>query len=353
MLNRPRLIVPATALLVLGVAAAGTRAEPPRVTVNPYADVDWQTVERHHGNFHTHTTESDGAETPADVIDRYRQIGHDVLALTDHNRNTWPWSLFGRDAGELGMIAVPGNELSHHHHTLSLFCELETRTRDHETGIRQIQRSGGISALAHPGRYWRLDGDRVPERVVARYARLFRTYPTLIGMEVVNQGDRYPHDRALWDALLTELMPGRPVWGMANDDSHRMQHVGLNVTVLLLDKFDKAHVRAALEDGRYYFYTMTTTPPNRRDRDEVPVIRRIDHDPQRHTITIAAESAGKPVGDDAVRWFTAGGETVHIGPTLNLEIAAGLSRYVRAEIRGQTGLAFTQPFALTPNTPAP
>jgi len=335
------------ALLFVVAAAAAARAESPRVTVNPYANVDWQTVERHHGNFHTHTTESDGAETPGDVIDRYHAIGHDVLALTDHDRNTWPWSMFGRDPNELGMIAVSGNELSRHHHTLSLFSHLETRTHDHETAIRQVHNSGGISVLAHPGRYWRLDVDGdVPEDVTDRYARLFDTYATLIGMEVVNQGDRYPHDRALWDALLTELMPGRPVWGMANDDSHRMRHVGLNVTVLLLDEFDKQHVRAALTSGRYYFHTLTSTLRHKRNPAEVPVIRSIDHDPRERTITITAYSADEPVPDEAVRWFSAGGRLVHTGPTLDLEATDGLDKYVRAEIRGETGLAFTQPFGL-------
>ena len=40
------------------------------------------------GNLHTHTTESDGALDPAEVVRRYREAQYDFLALTDHGRVT-------------------------------------------------------------------------------------------------------------------------------------------------------------------------------------------------------------------------------------------------------------------------
>ncbi|MFB6248064.1 MAG: Ca2+-dependent phosphoinositide-specific phospholipase C [Salinibacter sp.] len=63
---------------------------------------------------------------------------------------------------------------------------------------------------------------RRPEmaRALAKYMGLFHQYDSLVGMEVHNQTDRYPWDRRLWDALLETMMPERPVWGFANDDSH-------------------------------------------------------------------------------------------------------------------------------------
>lgn len=318
-----------------------------RVVVNPYEKVDWQEHVRHHGNFHTHTTESDGRLSPAEVIDRYHAIGHDVLALTDHNKHTWPWSAFGRDPGKLGMVAVPGNELSRHHHTLSLFSDLVTDTRDHETAIKQVDKSGGISVLAHPGRYWKLEDGKVPTEVRDRYIKLFKQYDTLIAFEVVNQGDRYPRDRALWDAVLSELMPERPVWGMANDDSHNAGQIGLNTTVLLLPKHTEGAVRAALEAGRFYFTTVTSHPRDQRDRNAVPVIRSIQYDREAGSIVVQADCAGKPLDDKAFRWISAGGKVVHQGPKLDLAEADGLHRYVRLEIRGTGGTAYTQPFGLS------
>ena len=93
--------------------------------VNPYAEVNWQSYGHYKAALHAHTTQSDGSQTPADVIDRYNALGYKVLALTDHdsygpggdNKNprkhetTWPWQKFGREPGELGMVAIQGNEV--------------------------------------------------------------------------------------------------------------------------------------------------------------------------------------------------------------------------------------------------
>ena len=38
------------------------------------------------GNTHTHTTISDGSESPKEMVRKYRETGHDFVALTDHKR---------------------------------------------------------------------------------------------------------------------------------------------------------------------------------------------------------------------------------------------------------------------------
>ncbi|MCH7224880.1 PHP domain-containing protein [Haloferula sp. A504] len=348
-MNRRFLLLLSIGLPAIAFGPAAGAA--PRLSLNPYDGVDWRHVGRHFGSFHSHTTESDGKLSPAAVIDRHHAIGHDVLALTDHNRNTWPWSRFDRDPERLGMLAIPGNELSRHDHTLSLFTDLETDTKDHETGIREIQEAGGLSVLAHPGRYWKPEGGKVPADVLDRYARLFRTYPSLVALEVINQADRYPRDRALWDALLTELMPSRPVWGMANDDSHQQAHIGLNTTVLLLPQRDEAQVRAALTDGRFYFTTLTSHPEARRDRDRTPVIREIAHDRSAGTLMLEVDCGGEPLPADRIRWISSGGEEVHRGPVLDLALE-GIDKYVRAEIAGSGGTTYTQPFGIGAENPS-
>lgn len=331
---------------LLSAGCAATPKHPTSVVVNPYTTVDWDNHSRHHGNFHTHTTESDGKQDPADVIDGYHALGHDVLAITDHDKVTWPWSKFGRDPQKLGMVAVQGNELSSHHHTLSLFTGIDVKTRDLIASLKAIEAQDGVGVLAHPGRYWKLKDGKVPDEVRDRYVDHYTTYKTLVAMEVVNQGDRYPQDRALWDAVLTKLMPARPVWGMANDDSHNKSHIGLNTTVLLLPEHTDKAVRAALESGAYYFTTVTSHPKDQRDPAGVPVIHRIEHDQQANTITIAADCLNKPLPDDAYRWITADGKEVSKGPALSLNETEGLGGYVRVEIRGTGGTAYTQPFGL-------
>lgn len=328
------------------VYMSASTASPPPLVTSPYTRVDWSMHHQHLSNFHTHTTQSDGRQDPSDVIDLYHALGYTVLAITDHNSHTWDWEFHGRAAGDLGMVAVRGNELSHHHHVLSLFCDLETETRDLVTALGQVQEKGGLSVLAHPGRYWELDDGAVPEQLAQQYVLLFQAHPSLIGMEVVNQDDRFPHDRSLWDALLTELMPQRTVWGLATDDSHFKFQIGVNATVLLLPELSEDEVRSALEEGRFYFTSIATHPPETRDRRQTPVIRSIRYDPDAGTIGVEAESGGAPVPDEAYRWISARGTVIHRGRVLKMAGARNLEAYVRLEIRGGGGTAFTQPFAI-------
>ncbi len=177
---------------------------------NPYEGIRWDEVEQHRANLHTHCFQikrdpvsgkvvfpngeirdasgriiEEGLEyglrydrTPHDnyknspwpriggsdgrlpapvVVDIYKDMGYTILAMTDHDFVTYPWQYFGRDPDELGMVAVPGNELSRRiHHTLSLFSEYEP-DRDVRTfleGLQGIGDSGGLAFLAHPTRDW-------------------------------------------------------------------------------------------------------------------------------------------------------------------------------------------------------
>jgi hypothetical protein len=62
------------------------RVEGGRVTGNPYASKGrWLK-----GSIHCHTTESDGACTPQEIIDWHADNGYSFLAITDHNKITLP-----------------------------------------------------------------------------------------------------------------------------------------------------------------------------------------------------------------------------------------------------------------------
>ena len=86
------------------------------------------------GNIHTHTTESDGDDTPENVVRWYRRHGYDFLVLSDHNHLT----LFEYAAGRRRFkrpLMVPGEEV-----TLSIH---EGRTPIHINAI-------GISRVVEP-----------------------------------------------------------------------------------------------------------------------------------------------------------------------------------------------------------
>lgn len=315
-----------------------------RLVLNPYEGIQWETWQQCRANFHTHTSQSDGSASPDRMIDQYRRLGYQILALTDHNLCTWPWEKWDRNPQALGMLAVPGNELSRHHHTLSLFCKLETSSEDLEQSLKEVAAAGGLAVLAHPGRYWKPEAEgQLPGQVLSRYRQLFVQHPTLLGMEVFNADDRYPHDRQLWDGLLAELMPHRPVWGFANDDAHSRTATGLNWAIVVVPKLEEGSVRQALEAGRFYFSTVTLRQLRQRSPDRTPTLVSVRHDPQHGTISLAATCGGGPAGETECRWIAAG-RVIHVGWTIPYRSVVGLGNYVRAEIHGPGGVTFTQPF---------
>lgn len=332
-----------------------------KVVVNPYAQVNWPAYQRHRANMHTHTTQSDGSIAPAQVIDEYKARGYSILAITDHNRCTWPWENWGRYPDVLGMLAIAGNELSDHHHLNSYFINFQTTSTVIEQSLAQIGAAGGISVFNHPGRY---------NYTVNDYVRWYQTFDHLFGMEVINQGGRYI-DVPLWDQVLSVLMPGRPVWGSAADDMHTMDQLGRDwLTYLLPPPQPSAApavsgwenrpwmqgflndaapegslVRQATVDGQYYFSSLGTHPSAVRSVAQTPVINTITLDDTAGTITIDAASGGQPLAASNYRWVSMGSQ-VHLGPTINFRTAAGVGSYVRAELIGQGGTTFTNPFGI-------
>ena len=316
-----------------------------RLTGNPYQNVDWKRASRLKGNLHTHTTESDGALKPSQVIDEYHQRGYRVLAITDHNRCTWPWDRFDRSASSLGMLAIVGNELSRSHHTLSLFCDFETKESDLNATLVGVAAADGLAVLCHPAMHWQNNHGTVAE-ALPTYVNLFTKHRQLIGTEVHN-GTRpmkeYPLDRELWDQLLMALMPGRPVWGFGTDDMHGMGHLGCNWVVFLAPTLDQQAVRRALVEGTFYFSSNRMAKPDKVGPGSPPDIIDIVHYPEAGTITLHATADGKPLPDDAYVWI-ADGKTVCTGPCLPYRTTPDIGAYVRAEITSKDGVTYTNPF---------
>ncbi len=175
---------------------------------------------------------------------------------------------------------------------------------------------------------------------------LFHEYESLVGMEVHNQMDRYPWDRRLWDALLEKLMPERSVFGFANDDSHGKLHIGLNANWFPLQDLSRPNVRASVEEGRFYFSTVTTHPEKWQNLERVPRITNVDYDQSANVLALTAEVDGEPVAPEQVRWISNQGEVVATRRRIDLDETKGLSTYLRAEIRSAGALTCTQPFGL-------
>ncbi|NLV46767.1 MAG: hypothetical protein GXY07_19990 [Candidatus Hydrogenedentes bacterium] len=143
-----------TCISMCALAADQAGVEGIRCVLNPYDPIEWEKVNHYKLNLHTHTKESDGRMAPSTVIDEYHARGYHGLAITDHNRATWPWTDYDRDPKALEMLAIPGNELSRHHHTLSLFTTYQTEETDQDKALEGVATAGGLAVLCHPAMHW-------------------------------------------------------------------------------------------------------------------------------------------------------------------------------------------------------
>ena len=289
------------------------------IVQNPYKDVNWATFAQYKGNFHTHTE----SLTAAQVIDEYKSRGYRILAITDHDKITWPWTAYGRDAQALGMVAIKASELSCCDNIGSFFSDAVCGGSV-PAALANVAAKNGLSIFNHPGRY---------SQTIEWYANYYRTYAHIVGFEVYNQGDRHPGDRQRWDELLAVVMPDRPVWGFANDDMHGIGELGYNCEVFPLGTLSEAEVRGAMVKGQFYFTHMTSTalPP--------PVIDSITVNEMAGTISIAGRNY------TSIRWIS-NGVQVGTSATLKYLTTPNIGKYVRAELINSTATTCTNPFGI-------
>ena len=341
---------------------------------NPYQAIDWAKVNQYKSNMHTHTTQSnDPIEkfTTAYVVDRYHAAGYKILALTDHDYCTYPWDLFpqmmsgmaARNAEALGMLAVPGNELSkdntnswdertggqfNHHNDFF--------TGRHGQEFASLQESyaytyalGGMQIINHPGQYWNLSTtySETEKNGPGWHATNFKTYPSLVGLEVYNQGNRRPNDRILWDQILERTMPERPVFGYSGDDTHNDEQLFRNYNMMLMEELTTEELKDAMRKGESYF----CYEPKGSGEGKAPRITNIEVDEQHKTITIETNGTVSWIyGTDMTSSSASStrSSVVGIGKSFCYEGYQGA--YVRAFITNAYGETCTQPFGFTDST---
>jgi predicted metal-dependent phosphoesterase TrpH len=98
-------------------------------------------------DLHTHSSASDGTDTPGDLVREAAAAGLDVVALTDHDAMSG-WDEAQQAADEAGITLVPGLEIS---------------TRFHHRGVHLL---GYLPDPTHPGLVGELD--RILEGRTAR-----------------------------------------------------------------------------------------------------------------------------------------------------------------------------------------
>jgi len=366
-----------TLLLALGLGvpafAAGSYA-----IANPYKDVVWGEWGAYKCNLHAHTTFSDGNVSLDDVVEAYYAKGYDALALADHGVVQAPWDKKPRTAPPIdiqnwfnkqevlssarlaeitagqgrdgrGMIQVPlGIELNaatvFKNHLVGLYSGWGWYyigvSTDYRIPVAMTQKTGGITFLAHPGD-WVNDVNDVP--MLNFHAKLFRDYPSLLGMEVYNRVDTVTRwDRVFWDNLLARLMPeGRQLFGFANDDSHTLTDIGCTAELLYMPSNTADNVRKCLESGAFLACS-------RRDRIVLGDQYVGDYDvpfPSIRSIRIEGDAITIDAADTTKIEWIAGGKVVAEGDTVDLADAR-ITCYIRAQLIGPGGISATQAFGV-------
>lgn len=359
---------------------------------SPYASVDWS-WNQYKSGFHNHTTESDGGNTLREMVTQAYELGFNVYAATDHNFVMKDWvgtykrgpldngeapdpkyyfsqaevdALLageGRD-GQPGLLGVPaGNEQSVKDHFNTFWADwnntdgatLESKIEYNSNLTNPAGELQPIGHINHPGRYYGGSNTQTGTEAandpakVQRYVDIFNSYglDDLPGMEIVNKvsdKDSYS-DRILWDNVLAQTMPARNVFGFANDDAHSVGALGYQYNQLLMPNLSEEAVHNAMSTGAWYSTALVAKRELGADfkGDRTlpgPKITNIAVDERRDTITIKAANY------TTIEWI-ADGKVIATGNTLSLrDHASSIDNYVRAQIKGDNGISFTNAFGI-------
>jgi hypothetical protein len=211
------------------------------------------------GNIHSHSTNSDGLLSPADVVQAYRDRNYDFVAITDHFlgrygfpiTDTSPYrtstftTLFGAEMHVMGLqngiiwdllaIGLPPD-----------FAPIGEEETDVELAAR-AQAAGAFVAIPHPGWNGVVHGDGL------------RLIDVVDAIEIHNEGHTLDSDRGsgwfLADSLATA---GYRFSTFAADDAHfktdRFDRFGGWINVKA-ESLEPESLLAAMKAGHYYAST--------------------------------------------------------------------------------------------------
>ena len=193
---------------------------------------------------HNHTTNSDGSFTPEELIGRYRELGFDAVAFSDHRTVNRISEYDGR-----GMTLICGAEMHPDGprglfwHMLALGLPEEFPLDNQAPAQEQLSAAvaaGAVVFAAHP--YWSLirSGD-------------IEALKGFSGIEVYNSSCRYigkEFSMEAWDELLN-TGSGRYT-ALATDDTHTDNEIGHGWTEICAEENTPEALLKALKNGDFY-----------------------------------------------------------------------------------------------------
>jgi hypothetical protein len=172
--------------------------------LNPYAGVGptWQRANLHaHGRAWNGFT--NGKQTDDEIVRRYRELGYDVPGISNYQRISptadpaaVPLYEHGYNIGKHHQLAIGAQ------HVAWFDFPLWQSVSQQQYVIDRVKQGAALVALAHPN---------------SRYAYTTGDLSKLTGYDLIEVVNGPFTAEESWDAVLSA---GRPVWGVANDDTH-------------------------------------------------------------------------------------------------------------------------------------
>jgi hypothetical protein len=266
----------------------------------------FKTVNVYKGQLHCHSTNSDGAQSPLEVVEAYKSAGYNFMAITDHNYVTHN-PMVG------GILFISGNEVtSNLGHITTTNVPGVPPSRDAQTIVDWTKMQGGLVWLAHPN-FDPVNWTTEEMASIKRYN----------GIEVYNHvSNSYTEDK--WDYALTYL--NRNITAIAVDDCHNVtkpSRFNGGWVMVFANSLSKTNILDSLEKGNFY-------------STQGPIINAVEV--KGNTISIRLKQTSKIV------WIGAGGsilrETADV--TGDSYVARGNEKYVRIRVES-SGYAWTNP----------
>lgn len=206
----------------------------------------WRNKENwYKGNLHTHTTNSDGALSPEEMVAKYKEKKYDFLSITDHDKLT-PVKNFS----QADMLVISGEEIEiSKYHILGIginkFVD-PVKTGNVQGVINEIIKQGGIFIVAHP--YW--SGLNITD---------LKNIKNYIGIEIYNTSCDYSIGKGFslshWDDL---LLAGYHPFGFFTDDAHwhfndhRPNDACQSWIMVKAKKLNEKSLIESIKEGKFY-----------------------------------------------------------------------------------------------------
>jgi hypothetical protein len=274
----------------------------------PASSVRW-----YRGNTHSHTLNSDGNASPADVARWYKEHGFNFVVISDHEQVTdvVPLNQQLAEPGKFLVLQgeevtqkvadslVPDKRLQAHVGAIGISTAIlplgerglangTSMAAVYSRNVAAINAAGGLAQINHPNFRWSVKLDDIAQLPNGTLYEVWNAHPWVNNLGGSDgEGHVSLSTEALWDQVLTR---GKLFFGVASDDAHTYlpaeledplsTRPGGGWVMVRADTLSQQSIMAAMKSGNFYAsngvflddYHATTSridiviaPPNRPD----------------------------------------------------------------------------------------